>query len=186
MKLAPVAILAVLLCPPSLGAAIQTLVIDADRSSVEVGVQATIDSFSARFTSFTAELSIQGDGVERVSGQVHFILASLRTDDIDRDEQMYKWLENKTYPTADVTFARLAPDGRGNFVAKGKLKFHGTERDVSFPVKIKLEQGILTAEGAATLDTRDYGLPIYRRFLVFSVNPIVHVRFRVTGRLAAQ
>jgi polyisoprenoid-binding protein YceI len=71
-------------------------------------------------------------------------------------------------------------------VAKGKLKFHGTERDVSFPVKIKLEQGILTAEGAATLDTRDYGLPIYRRFLVFSVNPIVHVRFRVTGRLAAQ
>jgi polyisoprenoid-binding protein YceI len=186
MKIPPVTILAALLCPPALGAASQTLVIDANRSSVEVGVQATIDSFTARFTSFTAELSIQGNGVEGVSGQVHFILASLRTDDADRDEQMYKWLENDKFPNADVTLANLSPDGRGNFVGKGKLKFHGTERDVSFPVKIKLEQGILTAEGDATLDTRQYGLPIYRRFLIFSVNPFVHVRFRVTGRLAPQ
>ena len=186
MKLTPVTILAALLCPPALGAASQTLVIDANRSSVEVGVQATIDSFSARFTGFSADLSIQGDGIERASGQVHFILASLRTDDADRDEQMYKWLENDRFPSADVTLENLVPDGRGNYVGKGKLKFHGTERDVSFPVKIKLDQGTLTVEGDATLDTRDYGLPIYRRFLIFSVNPVVHVRFRVIGRLAPQ
>jgi polyisoprenoid-binding protein YceI len=186
MKLAPVTLLAALLCPPSVGAASQTLVIDQNRSSVEVGVQATIDSFTARFTGFTADLSIQDGGVEQASGQVHFILASLRTDDADRDEQMYKWLQNDKFPYADVTLAKLVQDGRGNFVGIGKLKFHGTERDVSFPVRIKLEQGTLTVQGDATLDTRDYGLPIYRRFLIFSVNPIVHVRFHVTGRLAPQ
>jgi polyisoprenoid-binding protein YceI len=184
MKLAPAAILAALLGPVALFGANQTLAIDRARSSVEVAVEATVDSFTARFYAFDADLSIPGGGIEGVSGQVHFPLASLRTDDTDRDEQMYQWLQTARFPNAELSLASLVRDNRGNYVAKGRLEFHGTARDVSFPLKIKLDDGILTVEGDATLDTRDYGLPIYRRFLIFSVNPVVHVRFRITGRLA--
>ena len=84
------------------------------------------------------------------------------------------------------TLDSVAPDEAGNFVAKGRLKFHGTERAGSFPVKITIEKKVLTVEGEAELDTRDYGLPVYRRLLVFSVSPIVHVRFKITGRLVPQ
>jgi hypothetical protein len=60
------------------------------------------------------------------------------------------------------------------------------EHEGSFPIKIDLQKKTLTVQGEADLDTRDYGLPIYRKFLVFSVNPKVHVRFKLTGKLVTQ
>ena len=186
MKLARATILAALLCPPAPCAADQKFAVDEARSSVEVGVRAMIDSVTARFTDFDADLSVPGGNIGGVSGQVHFVLANLKTGNDERDAQMYNWLQEGSFPNGDLSIASLAPDGRGNFAASGRLKFHGTEGAASFPVKIKLEQGILTVEGDTSLDTRDYGLPIYRRFLILTVDPVVHVRFRVTGRLPPQ
>jgi polyisoprenoid-binding protein YceI len=186
MKLAPPAILAALLWPLALCAADQTLIIDKAGSSVDVAVEATIDSFTGHFTDFDGDVSIQGGMSGSVSGQFHFLIANLKTGDSDRDKEMYRWQQSDRFPSADFSLLSLEPDADGSFVANGRLKFHGTERDVSFPVKIKLEKKILTVEGDAKLDTRDYGLPIYRRFIIFTVDPVVHVRFRVTGRLGSQ
>jgi polyisoprenoid-binding protein YceI len=186
MKPGPTAILAALLCPLSLFAAGQTLIVDKARSSVDVDVEATFDSFVGHFVDFEADVTVEGSVIDRVSGQFHFLLADLKTGDGERDAELYRWQQNDRFPDGIFTLVGLQPDEDGQFVANGRLKFHGTERDVSFPVRIKPEKKVLTVEGEAKMDTRDYGLPVYRRFLIFTVNPIVRVRFRIMGRLAPQ
>jgi polyisoprenoid-binding protein YceI len=186
MKLWFAATFAALLCPLALSAASQTLVVDKAASSVAVDVKATIDSFVARFTDFDAQIQVQGSIVPMVSGTIHFLFTDLKTGDDDRDQEMYKWQDNEKYPDGQFTLDSVTPDDVGNFIANGRLRFHGTEREGSFPVKINIQKKILTIEGEADLDTRDYGLPVYRKFIVFSVSPKVHVRFKIIGKLVTQ
>jgi len=111
--------------------------------------------------------------------------ADLKTGDAGRDAEMDEWEEIERYPDGQFTLDAVEPGGAGKFVARGRLRFHGVERDVSFPVTVAARRDTLTIAGSTSLDTRDYGLPVYRRFIIFRVDPVVQVKFRLVGKLLA-
>ena len=47
-----------------------------------------------------------------------------------------------------------------------------------------MEGRTLAIDGETMLDTRDYGLPVFRKFIFLSVDPKVRVRFHLLGKLA--
>ena len=161
------------------------LAIDAAQSAVDIAVTATVDSFAVHLGKFNAAIAVDGVIGNVVTAEFDFRFSDLKTGDAGRDAEMDEWEEIERYPDGQFTLDAVEPGGAGKFVARGRLRFHGVERDVSFPVTVAARRDTLTIAGSTSLDTRDYGLPVYRRFIIFRVDPVVQVKFRLVGKLLA-
>lgn len=159
------------------------LKVDAERSSVEIAVKATVDSFVGRLERYDASIL-----VDSASGQVHgarfaFHFVDVKTGKKDRDEQMNLWQDTAHHPDGVFQLVSLERDAAGALIAKGRLGLHDVVRDLSFPVSIARDGARYVVEGEAVVDTRDFGLPIIRKVMVLKVDPEVHVRFVLRGTL---
>jgi len=55
---------------------------------------------------------------------------------------------------------------------------------MSFPISIATGHRMITLDGDVAIDTRDYGLPVIKKYLILMVDPVLHLRFHLQGRLA--
>jgi polyisoprenoid-binding protein YceI len=174
-----------LLTVVSATAAERNLVVDRALSRVEVGVKATVDSFVAKLSVYDAAIRLDATAPHVTAAVFRFKFADIKTGKPDRDEQMNAWQQTATFPDADFTLSSLTPAAEGRFLARGRLRLHGVERELSFPVSITSDQTLFAVDGEAKFDTRDFGLPVIRKFALLKVDPLVTVRFHLQGAVAA-
>lgn len=168
------------------GAAERALVIDRAQSRVDIEVKATVDSFTGKLDAYEARVALDEAG-ERVTGaRVTFHFRDVHTGKEDRDTQMHAWQDTAHHPDGVFTLASLTETGGGEFLAKGTLALHDVTREISFPVAVRREGGRHVIDGDAVVDTRDFGLPIIKKFLLLKVEPVVHVKFHLEGAPAAE
>jgi polyisoprenoid-binding protein YceI len=184
MKFRLFAIYAACLLPPAIFADEQALVVDPAKSHVGIDVNVTLDSFTAHISKFASDIVLDSDFGDVTRAQITFNFADLKTGDSDRDTEMDVWAQADKFPDGAFTLSSFEPVADGQFRARGKLRFHGVERAVSFLVSVSLAKKIFTIDGDTTLDTRDYGLPPYRKYYFITANPIVRVQFHLVGKLA--
>ena len=158
-----------------------TFVLDKARSSVEIDVKATGDSFTGKLNSYTAV--IQGNKATKKPSKVTFNwgFADLKTGKDKRDKKMISWLENKT--KGSFVLSSFTKRGDGQMWAKGNMTIHGVKQVVLFPAKVIFNGDKVTIRGSATIDTRKFNLPIIRMFGLLKVDPLVKVRFKLRGKL---
>jgi len=186
MKIISFAAFAFALATNSSVALERTLEVNKTQSTVEIVVKATVDSFTARLAEFQPKLVIDPATGKVLQASVGFNFVDVKTGKADRDKQMLAWAEAKTHPEGVFTMTDLQPDTvNGRHLVKGTLKFHGVERSVEFPLSITTDQKIYSFDGEALLDTRDFGLPIIRKFGLLKVDPIVTIRFHLQASAAA-
>ena len=155
------------------------LKIDKARSFIDVDVKATVDSFIGRLEGYEAVIPLDAAGKIKTA-RVSFKFTDLKTGKTDRDAKMLEWLgggvpEGKF----DLGTLALAPDGQG--VANGNLTFHGVTQRIEFPVLITKADDTTTIAGEATLDYRNWGLKVIRLAMLLKVDPLVKVKFKLTG-----
>lgn len=172
-------LLAVLILGPRQGMAAH-LQCDPGQSRVEIIVKATVDSFTGRLEKFTSDITSGPD--ERIAtAHVHFHFADVKTGKEKRDRAMHEWQQTDKYPDGDFVLEVLAPQVEGGWRARGKFTLHGQTRALDFPVTIVTEHALCAIDGEATIDTRDFGLPIIRMLGILKVEPEVCVRFHLQG-----
>lgn len=164
-------------------AAEQPLVIDFARSRVEVVVKATVDSFVGRLEAYDATIGVDVAAGELRSARFGFHFADVKTGKPDRDEQMNAWQDTAHHPDGEFVMTSLARVD-GVLTAAGTLRLHDMAREISFPVSVSHVDGLFAVDGDATIDTREFGLPAIKKFLVLKVDPEVHVRFHLQGSAA--
>lgn len=155
------------------------LSIDAAQSRVEIVVKATVDSFTGKLDAYKAAISVDDGRV--VSARLDFRFSDVRTGKPARDEAMHEWQETARHPDASFVLAALKPAAEGRLTATGALTLHGVTKEISFPVSVIRDGDRYAFDGEATLDTRDHGLPVIRKFLMLKVDPSVVVRFHLQG-----
>jgi polyisoprenoid-binding protein YceI len=166
-----------------LAAADHAVVFDLARSTVEVAVKATVDSFTGRLSGYT--LSAAADEGGRITAaRLDFRFRDVLTGKPKRDEAMHAWQDTANHPDASFVLAALTPDADGTQRATGRLTLHGVTRELSFPVRVTQAGAELAVDGDAAVDTRDFGLPVIRLMGLLKVDPVVHVRFHLQGRSA--
>lgn len=160
------------------------LEVDAARSRVEFAVAATVDSFTGQLRAHEAEV-ILGPAGEVIAARFRFRCADLATGKDARDEAMRRWLESAAYPEVEFILDQLEPgrDGEAGRLAKGRLRLHGVERGLWFPVTVAAAGAERVISGEATLDTREHGLPVIRMLGLLKVDPLVRVKFELRGRV---
>lgn len=171
--------LVLILAAVRLAAAPESLVIDQAQSSVEIVVKATLDSFTGKLDAYNAAVTVEGGHVATAS--FRFKCSAIRTGKEGRDEAMNEWLETPKYPEGVFTLASLEPTTEGYFKARGTLMLHGVSHEIVFPVSVITDRKVYALDGEAPLDTRDFGLPVIRKFGLLKVDPLVRVRFHLQG-----
>lgn len=157
--------------------------IDEARSRVEIVVDATVDPFVGKLERYEALVAVDPAAGEVRSARLGFRFEDVKTGKADRDAQMHAWQDTARHPDGEFTLVSLVR-GADGLIASGTLRLHGRARAIDFPVSVSHEGGLFAIDGDATLDTRDFGLPIIKKFLVLKVDPEVHVRFHLQGRVA--
>ncbi|MGC4074572.1 MAG: YceI family protein [Nibricoccus sp.] len=186
----PLILAALLLAPfaSPLSAVETPLVVDKQQSHIEYNVTATMDSFSGRLSAYDLELADDPAVTGKISrAELRFRFADLRSNNAKRDQQMRDWQNTEQFPECIFTLTALEPAATaGHFTARGQFIFHGMTRDLVFPVSLSnSEDGLHVIDGEAKIDTRDFGLPIIRKFGLLKVDPVVVVKLHLQARPAA-
>jgi polyisoprenoid-binding protein YceI len=179
----PVVSLVMILVAGRSVAAAETLVIDPAQSRVEIVVKATVDSFTGKLAAYDAAVTVEGGRV--ATAMFRFNCSAIRTGKEGRDEAMNQWLEASKHPEGVFKLAALEPAADGQFNARGTLALHGVSREIVFPVSVITDRKVYAIDGEAPLDTRDFGLPVIRKFGLLKVDPLVKIRFHLQGAVKA-
>jgi polyisoprenoid-binding protein YceI len=178
-RLLATAILALPLAAKAKGA---LLVLDRAESHVDIAVKSTVVSFVARLEDFDVAITLDPESGRVESTAFHADLAAVKTGRADRDQNMSVWLQTNEFPKVVFELGAVDRGPNGALTARGRLQLHGQQHDLRFPVTVTVSRGLTTIDGTATLDTRDFGLPILR-FWLLTVDPVVHVHFHLQGSL---
>jgi polyisoprenoid-binding protein YceI len=164
-------------------AAERPLAFDPALSSVDVVVKATVDSFTGHLSDYRLTGVVDDNGrVTRAELTFHF--KDVLTGKAKRDAAMNEWQQTDKYPDARFTLQSLEGDAGRGWRARGQLELHGITRQLEFPVAVTRDGPSYAIDGDATIDTREFGLPIIRLMGLLKVEPIVHVKFHFQGRAA--
>jgi polyisoprenoid-binding protein YceI len=170
---------------PLLHATDLALIVDKAKSRVEIPVKVTADSFIGTLSDYEAILYADATGEKVTAAKFAFQFADVKTGNPKRDAAMNAWQQTDKFPTGAFTLAGLTAAGPGKFVASGRLTLHGAARDLTFPVTIGREGAAFTIDGEAEIDTREFGLPVLTKFMVFKVDPLVKVKFHLVAGAVA-
>lgn len=169
------------LFPVAASAGPTRLDVDKRNSLVDIEVKATVDSFTGHLEDYAPDIRFDDAG-NVASATVAFHFLDVKTGKAERDEQMHAWQETSAHPDGIFRLKSLVPTPEGDgHLARGTLELHGLVRDIAFPVSITRDGSLVAIDGIAHLDTRDFGLPVIRKFLLLKVDPDVVVRFHLQG-----
>lgn len=171
-----------LLAAARLTAGDHPLAVDLNQSHLQVDVHSTAVNFTAVITSFQPEIRLDDSTHLPTAVRLRFPVATVSTGNGDRDKDLYHWEAVQNFPEVTFEMTRLQRQPDGHFVADGMIRLHGVEREVSFPLAILQHDGRTVIHGEAYLDTRDFHLPVIRKYLMLKVDPQITVRFHVEGR----
>jgi len=157
-------------------------ILDRAESHVDIAVKTTASSFVAHLEDFDAAITLDPESGQVESAAFHAALAAVKTGRAARDHNMSVWLQTNEFPQVVFELSAVDRGPNGALTARGRIQLHGQQHDVDFPVTITVSHGLTTIDGTATLDTRDFGLPIIR-FLLLTVDPVVKVHFHLQGSL---
>jgi polyisoprenoid-binding protein YceI len=155
------------------------LIVAADQSRVEIVVKATVDSFTGQLSTYLPEITVDGGRV--IAAKIDFKFTDVRTGKDARDEAMHDWQETAKHPLGSYVLTSITTDPEGHLIAHGKITFHEVTREITFPISVTTDRTLYAIDGEASLDTREFGLPLIRKFMVLKVDPIVKVRFHLQG-----
>ncbi len=142
-----------------------------------------MDSFVGKLRQFEPHVAVDDEG-RVVAARIAFHFRDVATGKESRDKAMHQWQHTDEFPDGVFQLSALEPTAgpAPGLVASGRLTFHGIVRDLKFPVSVLRDHGRYVIDGEATLDTRDFGLPVIRMLALLKVDPLVKVRFHLEGK----
>jgi polyisoprenoid-binding protein YceI len=115
---------------------------------------------SGRFGKFTTELVYDEKNLAASSLKVTVQIASLDTDDAERDAELKKpdLFDAGKYSTASYSAGSLARNSAGGLEAVGKLTIRDVTRDLRLPLTLKPTANGLELSGQFTIRRLDFGV----------------------------
>ena len=112
------------------------------------------------FRKFSTELNYDPGNLAASSLKVTVQIASLDTQDKDRDDTLLgdDLFAVKQNPTAQFVAGSLAKGANGSLEAAGKLTLRGVTRDLRLPITIRPTPNGVELSGAATIKRLEFGV----------------------------
>ncbi len=158
-----------------------SLEVDKGRSRIQVDAKATGHSFTGTLKDYSATVSGDASTLKPQSFVLEWRFKNLDTNDKKRDAEMLHWLQNQE-AKGSFKFDKSWTEKDG-LHAMGTLTIHGVSKTVSFPYTVGKEGDWVTIDGDVWLDYQNFKLPVIRAMAVMTVDPKLHVRFHIVGKV---
>jgi polyisoprenoid-binding protein YceI len=156
-----------------------------DRSVVLVSARSNVGPIEFGMTGIegSVEVTVAGGALDlgtSAAAALTLPLANLRSGNQLYDAELFRRIDARRYPTADLELATGAPSSVANrYQLNGVLTFHGVRRDVHGSVEAALDTaGLLVVDGEQVFDTRDFDIPT-PSVLMLRIYPDVKVQLHV-------
>jgi polyisoprenoid-binding protein YceI len=115
---------------------------------------------SGAFRQFATELQYDPNQLATSSLKVTVQIASLDTQDKDRDTELQgaDLFDAKKYPTAQFVASSFAKGANGRVEAVGKLTLRGVTQDLRLPLSIQSTANGVELSGETTIKRLEYGV----------------------------
>ncbi len=187
MRLALAVTLFLAAAPPA--AAVAPLwAIDAERSEIAFEYAINDAPRAGRFTQMEGEGRFKAEDPGATRLELRIFAEGLALDN-PLETAFAKgpeWFDAANHPVARYRLARLEPDGAGGWVALGDLTIKGATVILRTPLSLSVTEDEARAEGALTVDRRDFGLGLGLSDVVLDIADAVTVRFTLTAQAQAQ
>ncbi|MBC08529.1 YceI family protein [Thalassospira sp.] len=135
-------------------------VVEANDSEIEFKGTQLGAEFEGEFKSFTAEIVFSPDDLAGSSVEVLIDIASVDTENGDRDSQIVSpdWFDAAQWPTAKFatkSFSEIAP---GKYEAVADLTIRDVTREVTLPFDLEIKGNEAEAKGTVTINRTDFGV----------------------------
>ena len=126
------------------------------KAHTEMLLDTTIDPINK---SLMADLTMAGSDIESLRGRIWVDLNMFMSDMSERDAHMYDALESKKFILATFIIDSVRKtEGADRYEIKGKLDFHGVQKELKSIATISLLNKQLSFNATATLNMSDYGI----------------------------
>jgi len=115
----------------------------------------TIDPLN---NSLNADLTIQGSDITTIRGKFWVEMELFKSDNGDRDKNMYKEVESDKFKLASYTISGITKNGENSYTISGMLNFHGKEKPLNAQAKIVYANGALTIDASSMILVSDFGV----------------------------
>src|ERR1700730_6190288 len=168
-----------------LPAGVTTLSVDPARSTIQFTLGAVLHTVHGPFRvkGGTARFDpLPG----KASGEIAVDVRSGETGESARDRQMHaNVLESDRFPDAifspDRTNGRVAPSGESRVEVHGTLRIHGSDHEITIPVRVQVQGGSVTAKAKFAVPYVSWGMKDPSTF-VLQVDKSVNVEVALQGR----
>lgn len=162
--------------------------LDVKQSSLKFTGHATLHDFSGQAQDFHGHAQVDESDPNLVrSAVIDIAAARLTTFQATRDKNMREWLHIDAHSQIEFRLTQVRPvsdpdhpshDLSNRYAVSGDLTLNGVTRPVTAKVTGRREGSQLIVEGATTLDTTQFGLPIISQFFL-TVDRNVDVSFHL-------
>ena len=135
-------------------------VVDADDSEIEfTGTQLGAE-FEGEFKTFDATIVFSPDDLAGSSVSVVNDIASVDTQNGDRDSQIVSpdWFDAGQWPTAKFVTTSLSEIAPGKYQAVADLTIRDVTREVTLPFDLEISGKEVEANGVVTIKGTDFGV----------------------------
>ena len=145
-----------------------TYKIDPVHSEVSFKIRHLLAKTSGRFTAFGGAIKMDTADIRKSSVEVTIEVASLNTDNADRDKHLKSpdFFDVAKYPTITFKSTSVKEVAKGKLEVTGDFTLHGVTKRITFPIanagtQPGMKPGTVVAgfiDGALTINRNDYGI----------------------------
>jgi len=162
-----------------------TFNIDPSKSAIQFTLGAILHTVHGTFRLTSGTIHFDPNS-GKASGQIMVDLRSGNTGEGTRDRQMHaNVLESDRFPEAvfspDHVNGRVASKGESEVEVRGVLRIHGRDHEITVPVRVQMQAGLLTARAKFTVPYVSWGMKDPSTF-VLQVDKSVNVDVTLEGR----
>ncbi|MBX2830447.1 MAG: YceI family protein [Rhodospirillales bacterium] len=142
------------------GQAADEWIVDAEDSEIEfTGTQLGAE-FEGEFKAFNATIAFSPDDLAGSSVRVVIDIASVDTQNGDRDSQIVssEWFDAGQWPTAQFVTKSFSEIEPGKYQAVADLTIRDVTREVTLPFDLEIEGNKAEAKGEVTIKRTDFGV----------------------------
>ena len=162
-----------------------TINIDPSKSAIQFTLGAILHTVHGTFRLMSGTIHFDPNS-GKASGQIVVDVRSGNTGEGTRDRQMHaNVLESDRFPDAvfspDHVNGRVASKGESEVQVHGVLRIHGRNHEMTVPVRVELQAGLVTARAKFTVPYVSWGMKDPSTF-VLQVDKSVNVDVTLEGR----
>ena len=162
-----------------------TFNVDPSKSAIQFTLGAILHTVHGTFRLTSGTIHFD-PGSGKASGQITVEVRSGNTGEATRDRQMHaNVLESDRFPEAvfspDHVKGRVASKSESEVEVHGVLRIHGRDHEITVPVRVQMQAGLLTARAKFTVPYVSWGMKDPSTF-VLQVDKSVNVDVTLEGR----